>query len=121
MLGGIDKPMPIPHDSFEPFLKRPLFYLDEGIQMGYNVDYVDPIRGDKLFDPDEKIDNLMLYLSDLNLSENSTTVSIDTLRNELINDKGMQEKLDAQAKDSPDKDSPEADTDAGMGEGLVPF
>lgn len=117
----------MPQESFEPFLQRPSFYLDETIPMQYHVPYIPDAKGEDLFQEKDVVTNLLNFLDSLNLEESSSPVSIVELRNELLDDEKMKEDI-AQRMQSEQQTAPgtepgmegAGDMDMGAGGGGLP-
>ena len=76
-----------------PFLKRPSFYQDEGIQNQYHIDFVPPVNPKEIVNESDTLVSLLKYLNSLNLEGTSTPVPINEIRNELIDSEKLKSEI----------------------------
>lgn len=96
--------------ELSPFLKRPSFFQDEGIQNQYHIDFVTPFTGKDVVKDTEVVDNLISYLQKLDLESPGNLKSINEVREDLVDSEKLKEEIAKKMQES----SP---SESGSGEG----
>ena len=81
--------------SLPPLVKRPSTHLDDIIQNHHTIDFFPSITGKDVVTDTEIVDNLLFYLSKLDLEKPENLTSVNNLRDEL----SETEKAEQAAKD----------------------